>query len=273
MSLSSLSVTTVAGTADHCTMSDGTGLAAGFLVPVGLWDAGTSVYVADGLAVREYLPASHGVATRAGSSVEGSQDGDGSAAGFKLASRVVSDGTYLYVSDFGTIRRVTIGAPWTVATILGTPGLSDGMDGSGASARMGAYMGLQIVGSKLYVSDPLNAALRVVDLSVQPYSIATVAGVLNSHGTDDGVGAAARFEIPYALAWDGVSLFVADGPRIRQVDPTTMRVATLAGRANCASAVDGDYSRAAFNALVSLAYSEATGYLYVTDSDTIREIR
>ncbi|HEY3357583.1 MAG TPA: hypothetical protein VGQ83_30305 [Polyangia bacterium] len=275
LSLGDLSVSTIAGTANHCTMSDGTGAAASFLNPLGLLAGPGSVYVVDSGAIREYVTGTSAVLTRAGSTSPGIQDGNGFAAGFAAARHIASDGTYLYVSDSGTIRRLTIGSPWTVATILGQPGLWGGLDGSGTSARLGVQMGVVVIGTTLYVADPLNSALRAVDLSVQPYTITTVAGLLGAIGTNDGLGPAARFTFPSSLAWDDTSLFVLDAARIRQVDLATMRVTTLAGRSDCLAVVDGDHTRAAFNATTSLVYSPTTGHLYVADTaeDVIREIR
>ena len=151
----------------------------------------------------EFEPTWNGVATRAGGATAGAQDGDGAAAGFTYLMTAASDGTFLFVSDNGTIRRVGLDSPWSVTTILGEPGLWGSLDGAGPAARLGPYLGLQIVGTTLYVADGMSAAVRTVNLSEQPYAIITVAGTLGATGTDDGVGAAARFW--RRLPWRGMA--------------------------------------------------------------------
>ncbi|MBI5478018.1 MAG: hypothetical protein HY906_04135 [Deltaproteobacteria bacterium] len=268
-------VETLAGTAGHCTLSDGTGALAGFGLPLGVTVSGTRVFVADRTALREFEPSSDGVVTRAGGALAGAQDGDGAAAGFTYLMTAASDGTFLYVSDNGTIRRIGLASPWTVTTILGEPGLWGSVDGTGPAARLGPYLGLQVVGPTVYVADGTSAAIRIVDVTTQPYSISTVAGSLGAGGTDDGVGAAARFVGPMSFAWDGQSLFVGDVSRVRQVEPATMRVTTLTGRTGCRSNIDGGWGYAAFNNIAALTYSPVTQSLFASDpeEDVIREIR
>jgi cysteine-rich repeat protein len=268
-------VTTIAGRVGMCGLLDGLGLAAGLEGPGGFVEAAGLVYMIDGPSVREFDTATGNVTTRAGSSTPGAVDGDGSDARFAGLTSVASDGTYLYVGNACAIRRVSLGAPWSVLTILGMASTCGAVDDTGAAARFGSRLSLAVVDGFLYIADKDNAALRRVDLGVQPYSVATMAGSLGDPGLVDGAGTAARFGSPSAIGYDGQVLFVADGEVIREIEPESMRVTSLVGRPGCRSTIDGTHTRAAFNQPATITYSPATGHLYVVDSEenVLREIR
>jgi cysteine-rich repeat protein len=269
-------VTTLAGSAGHCSFTDGVGTSAEFIWPYSLLTHGASVFVGDLLALREVDPSSKTVTSRAGDGTAGMQDGSGSGATFTGLASVASDSSSLYVADNCTIRKITLGAPWTVTTIFGQPGECTGVDGVAPQARLGTMpAGLLVVNGVLYVADATNSALRAVDLSASPLHLTTVAGTLGIPGTRDGVGSVATFTWPSAVAFDGQSLFVFDENTVRQVDLATMRVSTLVGRPACYSAIDGDFSRAALNRSFGLTYNPTTKSLFVADTweDVVREIR
>jgi cysteine-rich repeat protein len=273
-------VVTLAGSAGQANGSvvDGIGSNARFQAPHGAVAVGNLVYVADSYAIREVDPATNYITTRAGSGTQGFQDGDATTARFNAASSIASDGTYLYVGDSCTIRRVTLGAPWTVTTILGQFNSCTSADGQGTTTARVSPAGLATRGSHLYVADAMGA-LRDVDLSHQPPTIATVAGSLGTLGTTNGFGAQARFGALTAITLDGSSVFVVDnhltGNLLREIDISTMRVTTLFGQLACVSAIDGDYSRAVIGGSSGLTYLPANGRVYIADAteNALREVR
>jgi len=68
-------------------------------------------------------------------------------------------------------------------------------------------------------------------------------------GSTDGTGTAARFNNPWGIVSDGTYLYVADtyNRTVRQVDPVTAVVTTLAGAAGGSGTADGTGADARFN--------------------------
>jgi hypothetical protein len=105
-------VTTLAGSAGLSGSTDGTGTAARFNGPMGLATDGTNLYVSDHISntIRKMVIATGAVTTLAGSAgVIGSTDGTGTAARFYHTVGITTDGTNLYVADYGnhTIRKIS----------------------------------------------------------------------------------------------------------------------------------------------------------------------
>jgi sugar lactone lactonase YvrE len=104
--------------------------------------------------------------------------------------------------------------------------------------------------------------------------LSLIAGSLHGGGHVDGMGTAARFDGPRALAADGNgNLYVADTGNcaIRKVVVATGQVTTLAGAPGSCGPVDGTGTRAGFAAPGALAIDGA-GNLYVVDGETIRKL-
>ena len=113
---------------------------------------------------------------------------------------------------------------------LADPG---GVGGPGTgSARFTDPVGVASDGTgNLYVTD--SGTIRKVLAATG--DVTTLAGVANQQGSDDGIGAAARFNGPGGLASDGAgNLFVADTSNhtIRKIVIATGAVTTFAGTAN-----------------------------------------
>jgi hypothetical protein len=270
-------VTTVAGTPGSSVAGDGVGASATFTWPGGLALNNDLVYLVDETTVREFAPTTAAVVTRAGSAMSGFTDGNGIAAQFYRALTIATDGAFLYVGQDCALRRVSLGAPWSVLTMFGTgtfPGSCPIQDGTGAAGSLGSRPSLLVVGTDLWVGD--YTVLRKVDLTTgPPYTITTIAGQADQPGHVDGTGLQTQFSAMLGLAWDGTSIFVLDDEVVRQVEPGTTRVTTLAGRPGCRSAIDGNHARAAFGGNSDLTYSPATSNLYLVDGyeNVVREIR
>jgi sugar lactone lactonase YvrE len=130
-------VTTLAGAAGVNDHVDDTGAAARFSDPSGVaTDRGGNLYVADFNTIRKITP-DGAVTTLAGNAgADGSADGTGAAARFRLLSDLALDGAgNLYVADQGnsTIRKITPAG--VVTTLAGAAGKTGDADGTGAAAR------------------------------------------------------------------------------------------------------------------------------------------
>jgi sugar lactone lactonase YvrE len=256
-------VTTLAGLADSKGHADGKGGAARFNSPFGVAvDNAGNVYVADTFndTIRKVTPAGV-VTTLAGSALNrGSVDGRGSEARFNnpVALAVDHAGT-IYVADSAddTIRKVT--PEGVVTTLAGSAKVSGTRDGKAEAARFGNMFGgpsgVAVDGAgNVYVADTANQTIRkVTPLGV----VSTLAGRAGSKGTNDGMGALARFDHPEGVAVDiSGNVYVADfnNHTIRKVTPSGV-VTTLAGLAGSLGCVDGRGSAARFGAVPSFGPS------------------
>ncbi|MHB8418028.1 MAG: NHL repeat-containing protein, partial [Myxococcales bacterium] len=288
-------VTTLAGSPGVAGSADGTGAAARFDQPSGIaFDGAGNLYVADyaNCAIRMVAVATGAVTTLAGSlGICGSADGIGAAARFDGPSGLALDGAgNLYVADSlnNTIRKVVL--PFgLVTTLAGSPGVRGSADGTGAAANFDgpSWLALDIPtnggapAGNLYVADQNNNTIRQVIVATG--AVTTLAGSPGVFGSADGTGAAARFNSPDGLAFDGVgNLYVADSGNetIRKVAVATGTVTTLAGSPGVHGSADGTGAAARFFYPTGLALDIPTnggapaGNLYVADSgnDAIRKV-
>jgi sugar lactone lactonase YvrE len=155
-----------------------------------------------------------------------------------------------------------------VSTIAGdgSPVLRDGKQ-SGFSDPFGVAIAKD---GTIYVADG-GESNRIRKISPDG-NVTTLAG--GSEGFADGVGPAASFNTPSALAFGpGGNLYIADtgNNRIRKITPEG-QVTTVAGDGT-AGYVDGPVAKAQFNGPIGLAVSEG-GDIYVADTynDVIRMI-
>ncbi|MFM9079591.1 MAG: immunoglobulin domain-containing protein, partial [Opitutaceae bacterium] len=220
-------VSTLAGTAGFFGLADGTGAAARFNVPLGLAvDVSGNVFVADAKnsVIRRITPAGV-VTTYAGAPSQfGSVDGPAANARFFLPYGVAIDGDgNLYVADSGnhTIRKIT--AAGVVSTLAGAAMQSGFTDGAGSAARFNSPWSIAIDRSGvLHVSDNQNNAIRRITAAGV---VSTLAGrASGATGSQDGSGAAARFDQPRGLTVDAAgNVFVMD------YGNSTLRQITAAG--------------------------------------------
>jgi hypothetical protein len=187
-------------------------------------DGSDNIYVADSSSssIRKMTPIGS-VTTLAGSAgQQGARDGKGSAARFKWpVGLVVTSGGTVYVSDVGNhnIRKITPAG--VVSTLAGSASILDDRgapkggyaDGIGLAARFNRPSGMALdqLGN-LLVADEANHVIR----RVTPTGIVkTLAGAPERAGGADGIGAAAQFSGPEAVAMDSFgSIYVIDGFRI-----------------------------------------------------------
>lgn len=274
-------VTTIAGTAGMSGSADGTGAAARFSEPEAVsLDGSGNLYISErsNHTVRKLVLATGLVSTIAGSpGIAGSVDGTGVAARFTQPSGLTWDAAgYLYVADKdnSTIRKLAL-ATAAVSTIAGKASMFGSTDGVGASARFSGVYAVAADGAgNVYVSDGGNFIIRKIVLTTG--AVSTVAGTAGVLGSLDGVGGAARFTVPLAIALDGPdNLYVADtyNNTIRRVALATGTVTTIAGTAGMSGSTDGVAASARFSNPDGIA-ADGLGNLYVSDgyNSTIRKI-
>jgi sugar lactone lactonase YvrE len=178
---------------------DGPATQARFADPYGLAMAGDgTVYISDGgdnNRIRQ-IRADGTVATLAGQR-EGFADGQGLQAAFNTPSGIALDHDgNLYVADTGNNRIRKITPQGLVSTVAGD-GQPGDLDGPAASARFNGPLGVAVDrAGTLYIADTYNDRIRVLGADGQ---VRTLAGGKRP-GFADGVGAAAQFDTPCAIA-------------------------------------------------------------------------
>ncbi|MBI5102442.1 MAG: Ig-like domain-containing protein, partial [Nitrospirae bacterium] len=184
------------------------------------------------------------VTTLAGSGAPGGADDTGTAATFNSPRDITTDGTNLFVSDFGNhkIRKIEI-STGVVTTLAGsgTPGSTDDI---GTSASFYYPIGITTDGTNLFVSDFGNHIIRKIEIATGV--VTTLAGT-GTAGATDGTGTAASFWEPHFITTDGTNLFVSDygNHKIRKIVIATGVVTTLAG-SGTSGATDGTGTAASF---------------------------
>lgn len=174
----------------------------------------------------------------------------------------------LIFSDFSSVRKV---APdGTVTTIAGSESEFGSRDGAGTDARFNSAFKLCLdAADNIYVSDTNNSTIR----KITPAGVVTtLAGSPGQRGSEDGVGSAARFDTPGALAVDGSgAIYVADigNNTVRKIEPNGT-VSTLAGLVDTDGYIDGVGRDVRFATPISLAI-DRSGTLYVGGGTTIRK--
>ena len=274
--ISSGVVTTLAGTAGFAGSDDGTGGAAWFNSPAGIATASTNLYVAeyDNHTIRKIDISSGIVTTLAGTAgAMGSSDDTGSDARFRHPEGITTDGTNLYVADYGNhmIRKIVISSG-VVTTLAGTAGARGSTNGTGSDARFNYPFGIATDGTNLYVADEEGYTIRKIVISSGV--VTTLAGSADVSGIADGTGTDARFYYPGGVATDGTNLYVVDNNNhtIRKIVISSRVVTTLAGSAGNFGSTDGTGSDARFRYPEGITIYGANLYVADTQNHTIRRI-
>ena len=211
---------TLAGVFGSSGYVDGPAMSAKFFQPHGLaYNAAGDLFIADrsNHAIRKLSGGT--VTTLAGlGRTSGYVDGVGTAARFYAPNEMeIDDAGNLYVADGNNHAIRKIAPDGTVTTIAGN-GTAGAVNGVGAAARFNSPWGIaRDAAGNLFVSDGSNHAIRKI---APDGTVTTLAGTMGTSGSADGVGAAARFGAPGALALDSDgSLLVVDrqGYTIRRV--------------------------------------------------------
>jgi sugar lactone lactonase YvrE len=203
---------------------------------------------------------------------QGNVDGVGAVASFQSPTGITVDKAgIIYVAQANTLRRIS--SDGTVSTLAGLAGTPGSVDGTGSAARFNDMGGLVVdTAGNVIVTDQGNHTLR----KVTPAGVVTtLAGTVGVAGGVDGVGAAASFNRPSAIATDSEgNFYVTDqtGNTVRKVTANGV-VTTIAGTSGTTGHADGTGAVASFNSLNSIAINSA-GNIYVVDqgNNLIRKI-
>jgi serine/threonine-protein kinase len=197
--VSTLAGTTTAGTAN------GNGATARFSWPSMLvMGKDNHIYVADRANVRiRKVSLSGEVTTFAGGPVAGTADGTGGNAQFNGPAGIATDAAgNLYVSDINSnnIRKIT-----TTLAGLNPAGF---VNGTGLAAKFNWPYGMAVdANNNVYVADASNHCIR----KITPGGIVSTFAGSGAAGYTNGVGTAAAFDGPSAVAFDAAgNLLVAD---------------------------------------------------------------
>jgi sugar lactone lactonase YvrE len=206
--------------------ADGPGRNARFYNPTGIaTDRGGNIYVADmgNYCIRKITP-SGTVTTLAGNPTStisgGYADGVGNATRFSAPCGVAVDNAgNVYVIDMyvPTIRKIT--PQGVVSTFVGQAGSYGPADGTGGDARFNSPCGIAIDREgNLFVSEWPNNTIRkitpdrvVTTVAGQAPTVGPQGQLSNNAGSTDGIGSAARFNVPIAITVDRAgTVYIAD---------------------------------------------------------------
>ena len=230
--LSTLAVTTPIGIAQSNAVN-GTGANASVYIPTALLvlDAGT-LLVGDTMGAIDGVTLPSGQLTLSAGTVgyNDALDGVGPAAHVRPDGFATDASGAIYFNGHASVRRYDP-ATGKVDTLAGQDDASGSADGTGSAARFYSAAGIATDGNgNLYVSDTLNSTIRKVVIATG--EVTTFAGAAQVPGGVDGIGDAARFNLPNGIVYDGKgSLYVADTDNgaIRRIEIATRGVTTYAG--------------------------------------------
>jgi DNA-binding beta-propeller fold protein YncE len=270
-------VSTLAGTGAASAV-DNTGTLASFAHPRGITTDGRNLYVADqdNNKIRKIVIASGEVTTLAGTGAPGAgNDPSGTSATFNAPYGITTDGTNLYVSDYGNnkIRKIVI-ASGAVTTLAGSglPGADDNTDG--ALATFHFPYGITTDGTNLYVAD--NGSNKIRRIAIISGAVTTIAGSGSIGAVDNPIGTLATFSGPDGITSDGTNLYVADtgNNTIRKIVIASGAVTTLAGSAlDAGGAVDNVGTLARFNGPGGITTDGASLFVSDLNNNKIRRIQ
>ncbi len=266
---------------------DGTNFNAAFDGPAGMVSDGRgNLFLVDANGVRQmWQQGTNWVVKTIAGQLDKIGTSDGTAeARFNYPQGLTIDGQgNLFVADTynDTIRKITPAG--YVTTIAGIAGLGNTgtNDGTNSNARFDSPHGIAArPDATLFVADTFNNAIRQITPVGTNWVVTTIAGLAGNGntGTNDGLGKAARFDWPLAIAIDSISrMYVADYNNhcIRKLESqgTNWLVTTFAGLPRTSGSRDGTGSDARFNRPDGLAIDPG-GNVYVADGDnhTIRKV-
>jgi len=205
-----------------------------------------------------------------GSGPSPSVNDTGTNATFNIPWGITSDGTNLYVVDYGNhlIRKIVISSG-VVTTVAGT-GSSGSADGTGTSASFNQPAGITTDGTNLYVADESNNTIRKIVITSGV--VTTLAGTAGSSGSTNATGASARFNGPSGITTDSTNLYVTDQSMIRKVVISTGVVTTLAGASGQTDSTDGTGTNARFHTPSGITTDGTNLYVADKSGHTIRKI-
>ena len=237
------------------------------------------------VALRAQSPAASGtVITIVGKGLHGFSGDGGPATNAMIGGvnglAVGPDGT-LYFADTSNYRiRAVDPVTGIVRTIAGT-GIhgESGNNGRATNAAIGHVISLAADRSRnvLYVSEWDNNWVRKVNLTNGLLTVYAGTGIFGmGFEGDGGPSTAAYLNLPETVALDAAGkLFIGDvfNQRIRQVDPVTGFISTIAGNGSYGFSGDGGpATNASFSDLLGVA-ADSLGNVFALDQDLSQRVR
>ncbi|MBI4661195.1 MAG: tandem-95 repeat protein [Verrucomicrobia bacterium] len=258
-------VSTLAGSPGAPGSTDGTAASARFRFPRGVAvDSTGNIYVADteNHKIRK-INVALDVGTLAGSGVQGTIDGIGSAARFSRPEGIAVDAAgNVYVADTGVYAIRKVAPSGTVSTFATQSSFAADKEGVVFTATPVA---LAVDGAgNLYVADRQNNAIRKINPEGTVRTIG--GGPVTTSGSTDGKGSAARFNQPGGVAVDSSgTVYVGDAQNntIRKgVSPTVteedMALVFSTTNGNRFSVMDSDAGSSAIQIMLSVQHGTLT---------------
>ncbi len=288
LSLTTGLVTTLAGKPGVSGSADGTGTAARFDSPNWLtYDGAGHLYVSDygNRTIRMVTTSTGTVKTVAGSGGSNCGIGTGTSAVFYQLGGLAYDGNgHLYVSDTGCFSILEFDtSSWSETLVSGSMDPNypcQEADGPTSTALFSEVNSIAYDGNgHLYLADTgfscsdAGNTIREIDLATK--TVSTLAGTPGLAGSADGVGAAASFNGPTGIVYDGNgNLYISDSANdtLRELDIATQAVTTVAGSVGVTGSLDGIGLAALFDTPGGLSMDNF-GHLFIADANNadIRE--
>lgn len=122
------------------------------------------------------------------------------------------------------------------------------------------------------MTDCNNSAIRRI--AIDTGEVSTFAGAAIIPGSDDGIGTAARFNLPTGITCDGENLhiFSTNNNTIRKIVIATREVTTLAGAAGVTGSSDGTGPAASFESPNGITTDRVSLWVADYDARTIRKV-
>jgi hypothetical protein len=281
--LTTKQVTRIAGSGLIGGADNANGLFATFKQPAAIvyFASNPSLYVADSgnHKIRQVSTAvGNEVITFAGNGTAGWADnGTGISAEFNTPTGLAIRASTMYVADKGNhvIRAISLSTSGvtTQAGVAGQAGLTDGFGAANMRFNTPYMLCVATSGSPyaMYVSEAVNLTVRTVMLPTNFSS--TFAGGPPA-GSADGVGAAARFNVPRMLSTNGSVLWIGDylNQTVRGMDLATAAVSTIAGQVGAPGTSDGIGTAAQFNNPYGMTSDGKSLFICDTYGMTIRRM-
>lgn len=262
-------VTTFAGTAGSTGYIDGTGAAARFISPQGIFiDGSNNLYVSDssGNTIRKITSAAVVTTVAGTASTIGYTDATGSLARLNEPSQLAVDSSgNVYVATYSSIRKITRSG--VASTFAGSnAGTMGTVNATGTAARFSYPRGVAVDSSgNLFVADSSSSIIRKVTSA----GVATTLAGSGSTGSTDATGTAASFNYPTAIAVDSTSgnIYVADSNNsiIRKITSAGV-VTTLAGTAGVVGSTDATGASASFSGSIAGLAVDSSGNIFLADA-------
>jgi hypothetical protein len=277
ITLSTASVSTLAGVAGVSGAANGIGTNSQFNGPVGICISPDGLFALmtdwKNHLIRHIILSTASVSTLAGVAGSiGATNGIGTNSQFRnpFGVSISPDGLFALICDsWNHLIRHIILSTASVSTLAGVARVSGATNGMGTNSRFNNPRGVSISpdGIFAFVADWYNHLIRHIILSTA--SVSTLAGVARVSGAANGMGTNSQFNasVGVSISPDGLFVLVTDRENhlIRQIILSTASVSTLAGVTRVSGAANGRGTNSQFNCPVGVSISRDGLFALIVD--------